>query len=434
MPEGQRGAFEELVCQLARRQAPDPKSFRRIEGAGGDGGVECIHPASGGGIVGYQAKYHTIAGNIDWQAIDRSVSTALSTYPELVTYVIAIACDFTGRRRVKGGTIGDGTWGEWDRRVEKWQGEAIKRGRSVEFIPWTADELASLLTPINAAGLRTYWFGETEFSHNWFRTRVELAVAALDERYNPDDHVDVRIQSLFEFIIRHSKAREKLGDPFMAIRKLPFPEHRLRGAEPRPSDELLNRSVDALQRLMASEPGLMSPIWESWAVEKWGRLTNDAVTKVRELQDWWWEKRSDLKVPEQETARRDVEVVYYDLSNIYSELQSLDNLLKGRYLIAERKRAALIAGRAGTGKSHLLACVAELAVSETRPVILILGQQLRDQALWPQILERLGLQDLSAEEFLGALDAAAESVRIRGLILVDAINEGPGARSPCLSR
>jgi len=37
MPEGQRGAFEELVCQLARRQAPDPKSFRRIEGAGGDG-------------------------------------------------------------------------------------------------------------------------------------------------------------------------------------------------------------------------------------------------------------------------------------------------------------------------------------------------------------------------------------------------------------
>ena len=98
MPEGQRGAFEELVCQLARSRAPDPKSFRRIEGAGGDGGVECIHRIASGDIAGYQAKYYTSAGEIDWQAIDKSVNTALTTYPELVTYVIAIACDFTGRR------------------------------------------------------------------------------------------------------------------------------------------------------------------------------------------------------------------------------------------------------------------------------------------------------------------------------------------------
>jgi hypothetical protein len=68
MPAGQRGAFEALVCQLAHLQAPDPKSYRRIEGAGGDGGVECIHRAASGGIVGYQAKYYTSARDIDWQA------------------------------------------------------------------------------------------------------------------------------------------------------------------------------------------------------------------------------------------------------------------------------------------------------------------------------------------------------------------------------
>src|SRR6266550_6298760 len=175
MPEGQRGAFEELVCQLARSRAPDPKSFRRIEGAGGDGGVECIHRAIGEEIVGYQAKYHCKSSNIDWQAIDRSVSTALATYPELVTYVIAIACDFTGRRRVRGGTISDGTWGEWDTRVVKWQAEAANTGRSVEFVPWTANELSSLLIPSEVTGLRAFWFGGTEFSNNWFRMQVELA-------------------------------------------------------------------------------------------------------------------------------------------------------------------------------------------------------------------------------------------------------------------
>ena len=80
--------------------------------------------------------------------------------------------------------------------------------------------------PTDAAGLRTYWFGGTEFSGDWFKTQVDLAVAALDERYNPDDHVYVRLESLFEFIIRHPKAREKLRDYFEAIKKIDFPDPR----------------------------------------------------------------------------------------------------------------------------------------------------------------------------------------------------------------
>src|SRR5580765_6882531 len=89
-PEGQRGAFEELVSQLARRAVQDPRSFRRIAGAGGDGGVECTHDLPGGGTVGYQAKYHTDSRDIDWNAIDRSVTTALAIHPDLVEYVVAI--------------------------------------------------------------------------------------------------------------------------------------------------------------------------------------------------------------------------------------------------------------------------------------------------------------------------------------------------------
>ena len=152
LPDGQRGAFEKLVCQLARRQAPDQKSFRRIEGSGGDGGVECVHRAPAGGLVGYQAKYYCKAGDIDWQALDRSVDTALEIHPDLSTYVIAVPCDFTGRRRVRGRAMADGTWGEWDRRVEKWQAQATSQGRSVSFIPWTASELESFLTPTERRG------------------------------------------------------------------------------------------------------------------------------------------------------------------------------------------------------------------------------------------------------------------------------------------
>ena len=97
-------------------------------------------------------------------------------------------------------------------------------------------------------------------------------------------------------------------------------------------------------------------------------------------------------------------------------------------MAVEKGRVALIEGRAGTGKSHLLGRVAEKAAGHRQPVILLLGQQFRDQPLWDQITKRLGLSNLSPDAFLQALDAAAEASRIRGMILVDAVNEGAGAR------
>jgi hypothetical protein len=59
MDSGQRLAFEELVCQLARREPPAADAeFRRIEGAGGDGGIEAYWLLSDGSEIGYQAKYY----------------------------------------------------------------------------------------------------------------------------------------------------------------------------------------------------------------------------------------------------------------------------------------------------------------------------------------------------------------------------------------
>ena len=56
MDSGQRLAFEELVCQLARREPPAADAeFRRIEGAGGDGGIEAYWLLSDGSEGGYQA-------------------------------------------------------------------------------------------------------------------------------------------------------------------------------------------------------------------------------------------------------------------------------------------------------------------------------------------------------------------------------------------
>jgi len=132
-PEGQRSFFEQLICHLARLDGGGG-DFRRIEGAGGDGGVEALRILPTGGKVGYQAKYHPERDKIDWKKIDDSVTTALAQHPDLERYIIAIPCDFTGRRAARGGST-EGVWGKWDSSVTKWSGFAAARQMSVQFEP-----------------------------------------------------------------------------------------------------------------------------------------------------------------------------------------------------------------------------------------------------------------------------------------------------------
>ena len=58
--KGQRESFEELICVLAKRAPPDGGvEYQRIEGSGGDGGLESIWYLESGKKIGYQAKYFT---------------------------------------------------------------------------------------------------------------------------------------------------------------------------------------------------------------------------------------------------------------------------------------------------------------------------------------------------------------------------------------
>ncbi|WP_236513816.1 hypothetical protein [Pseudomonas tremae] len=139
MDSGQRLAFEELVCQLARREPPAADAeFKRIEGAGGDGGIEAYWLLSDGSEIGYQAKYYLKAGDIDWANIDDSVKRALQSHPSLTKYVVALACDLTDRSGKHGG--GRRGWEHWEAHKEKWT-SYVPSDQTVEFVPWTASDL-----------------------------------------------------------------------------------------------------------------------------------------------------------------------------------------------------------------------------------------------------------------------------------------------------
>jgi hypothetical protein len=295
-------------------------------------------------------------------------------------------------------------------------------------VPWTTFDLNDQLTASSSQGLLRYWFGATEFSSSWFVDNVQLAVASLDERYHPEDHVDVSVEGLFQFIVRHPIALKKLRDGLGEVKKADVPHRRIWAKVPAPPREILEGIEAAREALLSIAPEFELPCWEPWGLKRWRDLAANLASAAGELQEWAWEANSALSGEEHREARREIQYTLHVLHKLRGSVGAFERIIGSRYLLSEQGRIAAIDGRAGTGKSHLLGRIAGVAVGEGYPVILLLGQQLGHRPLWEQITKRLGLGDTDPDIFLQALDAAAEASCKRGLILVDAVNEGAGVR------
>jgi hypothetical protein len=79
------------------------------------------------------------------------------------------------------------------------------------------------------------------------------------------------------------------------------------------------------------------------------------------------------------------------------------------------------------GKTHLLCDLAMKRQKAGLPTVLLMGQRFRQPAEpWTQVLQQLHMAQWSAEGFVGALEAVAQSVNARLLVMIDALNEGAG--------
>jgi hypothetical protein len=241
--QGKRAAFEQLVCHLARLDKQFPGEFRRIEGAGGDGGVEAIRILPHGGEIGFQAKYHPKRGEIDWAKIDKSVEQALKHHPALKRYIVALPCDFTGRRGARGGRT-DGVWGKWDAQVKHWEN-------------WADTDAQHLLR---------YFFDRLAFSCCWMQRQLERTLDDLRARYSPAEHVDTNSLRVFDVIFRRENVRRDLQSVFdLARSSNPRSAATLVGAGAIPQIDI-SVAESALANFNALDAGLGWPIDQNWPV------------------------------------------------------------------------------------------------------------------------------------------------------------------------
>ncbi len=157
----------------------------------------------------------------------------------------------------------------------------------------------------------------------------------------------------------------------------------------------------------------------SWPIADWRR----SVEEIERLIGHFIRKVHELK-----PAKPATEAIAYFRHQLNRYAQAIDVLAAlfcTKSFDVEIARGAIFVGAAGSGKSHLLAATAANIVGDNGVCVLLLGHRFRNDQIWSQIIGQLGLPaSVARDQLLGALDAAAASSRRRGIIVVDAVNEG----------
>ena len=421
-----RKGFEELVCQLARREN---RPLQRVEGSGGDGGVEAYYIFKNGQKHGYQAKYFLSTKDISWSQIDKSVETSLKQHPDLAKYTIAIACDLTGRSGKKGG--GKHGWEHWETHKAKWKKAAYDKGMAVEFILWSKSDLVDLLssTPENH-GLILWWFDLTLFNEEWFRRIFDRTREDLGERFQPEDHVEVEIAEVFHGLARSSEYLNYLKEWF---RSLPRTD-KLGKVFNELKSSLDVPSLQNLGKLCAEIRGIERTIHaygaQPFPLEDWQGAIKPALKEVSLIQEWLYDQKFDLK---NKKVMHYVNHSLHYISEIVSHIDCapihLDQNNPHEFRVeADLQRALVVVGEAGSGKSHLFADAVAFALKKSTPAILLLGQYFSGQDIRRELLNSLDLADHDFIEVLQALNAAGEAKKTRVIILIDALNEAQNLR------
>jgi hypothetical protein len=411
----QHSGFEELCCQLAALESSGRPLHRK--GPGADAGVECYRVEGDGSETGWQAKYFLEFGSSQVSQLTESFDQAVASHPKLRKYIVCLPVN-----------LSDGRVGNQKSQKQRWEDWVARCAtaaapRIVEIELWGAFEIGERLgrdDPLYS-GRRAFWFGDTQLGSDWFRSRFDVARAALGQRYAPELNVELPIRRALAAFAR---------DPGF-IREVEDWANRL--------DEAFNRAIGYLRdqvtgsgashvaRLESALPPLIRDIRlapkepaDALPFERWQSALSEAATALEECSMALWNESRDAEL------KRDRDAALHFTWRLRDAIEDVAGEMSSQSAVLANVRRLLVEGEAGVGKSHLLADVADDHIANGRPAVLILGGMFSDAEPWTQILSHLGLAGTAPDDFLGALDAAAEAAGVRALVMIDAINERHG--------
>ncbi len=417
--------FEELCYQLVPFIEGLASDVRLVRHGNPDGGIEFRAVFASGEVWAWQAKFLFDLRQSEFAQLDQSVKRALDSEPSITRYTFCLPYN-----RPAGVTSGrKSAMQRWDEHCEKWRGWANERGMCVEFHYVGESELLRALTHSSQCGCARYWFDTTILTQEWFEAVIERAVDDAGERYTPHLNVQLPIASVFDGLGRTKEFEKRVRLALRAVRDARR-WHMARDKDLLPEEpsfqEKLSECEASLDDLDAATLAL--DFTNSQEVDFDGlkglcRQARDHIEDAVEL-IWDVQRRHREEDPERRPSAK-VDSAAWELRRTSSEVQEMMELLSSDAANLVNIPVLLVTGAPGTGKTHLLCDVARARRANGHPTVLIHGRRLVYREPWAQILEQLHVS-CGVDEFLGALDVAAEVSNSRALILIDALNEGEG--------
>jgi hypothetical protein len=407
------GGFEELCCQLAALEDPAEGSRFVRKGPGADQGLECYRTYADGREVGWQAKYFMIGfESTQISDLTDSLQRALAAHPQLKKFIVCLSIDLQDNR--------SGKKLSQVQRYAEWRDKSIKaaavQGRILEIELWSASTITERLgrdTPAYSGRAR-YWFDTIRFSSAWFREKFEIQLRNLGERYSPESHVELPIQQALQALARDPELlREPAGWAAEITYRL---DGAIRNLTQQGLTSVADRMKQACETLLDALTGSPATLDAHLPLDIWVELSAASTQRVS----------SAITELQRKAADEDHASARGALFELYSSVDHIRRVLESKRWRLVNKRELVISGQAGIGKSHLVADFGAKQLELARPFILVLTGTLAEADPWGQILGQLDLAPVSTNEFLGALDAAAEAAGCRAVLAVDALNERHG--------
>lgn len=426
----QPDAFEELCCQFAHSEQP-PDDSRFISKGRPDSGIECYWILPNEEEWGWQAKFFPDGFDKSrWQQCDDSVCKALDGHTKLTKLFFCIPYKFPDSRKPNQLSAAK----HWENHRAKWIQWAKGRGRSVEFILWDEHELLLRLSKPEHSGRCWFWFNAPAMDADWFRRNIAGAVSLADERYSPDLHFELPLARHFDALGRTPGFLTTIDEFGGKLNKVLADL----GGYASSKDDLGKAIEEIRQSLRVSLETVNSLSLDAKAPIDFARLEKALRSAQKLVQSAlhriWQQWQERAKQFEKEHGRRpDAYEIHndgfsdYRLRETFSCISEVLDFCASRDAALANLPALLLVGEAGLGKTHLVCSVAEKRVAAGQPTIVLLGQQFDESEPWSQIIRFVGLS-CNRDTFLGALDASGEATACRALIMIDAINDGPGVR------
>jgi len=425
----QNNAFEELLCQLAKKESiENKKEFIKVGNP--DGGVECYIVLENGDEIGFQAKWFlSTPQDIQWNQIKESFKTAIEKHPKVIQYYVAIPLDRADPRNGKSHFMD-----KWNEKTEQWKTFAFDTyKKEIDFVYWGSSELIERLTTEENSGLMKFFFGEVNLSNEWLKKQNELAIKDLGARYTPEINVELEIVENFDALSRNERFKKLFDDYYhdMMVRYREFIQQNYT------KDENIEELTTTLKYLIDEfEKEYFEIEFTSNNIIDFEKLLKK-IEQIRDISKNIWDYLDELNQKEIEEKKIKTEHGYrasttfdHSIGKIRNAIGSLNEfreiLYKPIVKIANNPYV-ILDGEAGVGKSHLLADIVKQRLEDGYNSVFLLGQHfMQEKSPWSQILDDILRLQCNEDEFLRALNAKAETEQKRIIIFIDAINEGKG--------